>query len=698
MLDAVIMSDRSDAVRPTDRTINTDMITAPSTIPAQVQLPAAGTRSRVEYDVFAAEHHSFQANKYKPTDTQRKGMRSSFRHSSPSPDPSSPSGFRTWPNSPLHLSFSESLMDGNVAAAEAIITRWDPEKSSYAKVTSLFYEHRREAREYLQAARNLQRSMHFYISQSPVSEKLVHTQRLMKIAMKRLEKEFYQILAANRDMLDPESVSARSSTTAASSVSDYDDDVGSDDEIQVIRNSIQEVEREASLVMSDLRAIAECMIASGYGKECLKIYKSMRKSIVEEGIYRLGFEHVCSKQIEKMEWMALERKIKNWISVMRICFKTLFYGERMLCDQVLTGADSVREGCFSEIAKEAAAHLLQFPETVTRCRKSPEKIFRFLDLYDTISELWPDLESIFSYESTSEVRTQAINSLVELGDGIRAMLAQFESAIQKHPSRSAVPGGGLHPLTRYAMNYLSFLSDYSEILSDIFPDFQPQSRTRPPPQTVLLNTPTQENPQSAIAARLEWLIFTLLCKLDKKAECYKDVGLSYLFLANNLNYVVSKVNGCNLRYIIGDEWVSKHTSKIQQYAANYRSTSWKKVISALPEEITADISPPQKSFKTRFDEFNSAFEAACRAQSGWAVPDEKLREEIKESVAKMMVPGYRLFVEKYEVLSRSGGSDDHLLRFSAEDLENYISDLFSKSAISGSASGSASGSSSHSRR
>ncbi|KAL6011209.1 hypothetical protein ACLOJK_001654 [Asimina triloba] len=629
----------------------------------------------------------------------RKGMRSVFFHpSSPSPDLSSPSGFRTWPNSPLHLSFSESLMDGNLATAEAIITRWDPESSSYAKVTSLFYENRREAREYLQAARNLQRSMHFYISQSPASEKLVHAQRLMQIAMKRLEKEFYQILAANRDMLDPESVSARSSTTAASSVSDYDDDVGSDDEIQVIRNSIQEVEREASLVMSDLRAIAECMIASGYGKECLKIYKSMRKSIVEEGIYRLGFEHVRSKQIEKMEWKALERKIKNWIYVMRICFKTLFYGERMLCDQVFTGADSVREACFSEIAKEAAAHLLQFPEAITRCRKSPEKIFRFLDLYDTISELWPELESIFSYESTSEVRTQAIKSLVELGDGIRAMLAQFESAIQKHPSRSAVPGGGLHPLTRYAMNYLSFLSDYSEILSDIFPNFQPQSRTPPPPQTVLLNTPTQENPQSAIAARLEWLIFTLLCKLDKKAELYKHVGLSYLFLANNLNYVVSKVNGCNLRYIIGDEWVSKQTSKIQQYTANYRGTSWKKVISALPEEITADISPPQKAFKTRFHEFNSAFEAACRAQSGWAVPDEKLREEIKESVAKMIVPGYRLLVEKYEVLSRSGGNDDHLLRFSAEDLENYISDLFSRSAISGSVSGSVSSSSSHSRR
>ncbi|KAL6006590.1 hypothetical protein ACLOJK_032083 [Asimina triloba] len=46
------------------------------------------------------------------------------------------------PSSPIYPSQSESFMDGNIAAAETIISKWDPDSSSYARVTSLFYESR----------------------------------------------------------------------------------------------------------------------------------------------------------------------------------------------------------------------------------------------------------------------------------------------------------------------------------------------------------------------------------------------------------------------------------------------------------------------------------------------------------------------------------------------------------------------------
>ncbi|KAI3509675.1 hypothetical protein L1887_25146 [Cichorium endivia] len=50
------------------------------------------------------------------------------------------------------------------------------------------------------------------------------------VAAKRLEKEFYQILSVNRDVLDSESVSNRSSR-ARSSVSDDDEASKEDDRI-----------------------------------------------------------------------------------------------------------------------------------------------------------------------------------------------------------------------------------------------------------------------------------------------------------------------------------------------------------------------------------------------------------------------------------------------------------------------------------
>ncbi|XP_058109844.1 exocyst complex component EXO70H1-like [Magnolia sinica] len=626
-----------------------------------------------------------------------KGMRTFFSHhhskspsssipSSPSHTrPSSPYYYHTRPSSPLHLSFSESMMDETISTAESIITKWDPESSSYSKITSLFNENRREAREFLQSVRDLQRSMHFYANHNSSSHNLVHAQTLMQTAMKRLEKEFYQILATNRDQLDPESVSGRSSTGTRSSLSDNEEDVGSEDEIQIAGNSIQEVEREASIAMADLQAIAEGMISSGYGKECVKIYKIMRKSIVDEGIYRLGFEQMSSKHIPKMDWEVLEHKIKKWVNVSKIAVKTLFYSERILCDYVFTTSNTIKESCFSEIAKDAATHLFAFPETVAKCKKSPEKMFRFLDLYDTISELWPYIDSIFSCESTSIIKTQVINSLIKLGDGIRTMLAEFESAMQKDSSRSPILGGGLHPLTRYVMNYLCFLGDYKEALADIFADY-PLQVQHPMPETMLQNSLTAENPLSAISTRLQWLIFVLLCKLDGKAELYKDVGLLYLFLANNLQYVVSKVRGCDLRYILGADWISKHESKVWQYVANYERMAWSMVASTLPQNPTAEMAP--QMVKERFREFNSAFEAAYRSESGWVVPDGKLRDEIKVSVAKKIVPVYRAFYDKYRVLLR--GEKGNFVRFAPEDLEIYLSDLFHGNGNSGSGSGSVS--------
>ncbi|ONK76996.1 uncharacterized protein A4U43_C02F2040 [Asparagus officinalis] len=69
---------------------------------------------------------------------------------------------------------------------------------------------------------------------------------------------------------------------------------------------------------------------------------------------------------------------------------------------------------------------------------------------------------------------------------------------------------------------------------------------------------------SAMSMRVAWLILVLLCKLDGKAEIYKDVALSYLFLANNLQYVVKKVKESRLTAILGYDWVFKHEAKVKQ--------------------------------------------------------------------------------------------------------------------------------------
>lgn len=573
-------------------------------------------------------------------------------------------------------SFSDSTVSQIVETAAQSIMKWNPEETSpYAKVTSLFYENKREAQNFIKCVNDLQKTMHFMVSEDSTSEILVHAQNLMLIAMKRLQKEFYQTLSMNRAHLDPESVSTRSSRTSArSSISNYDDDSGAtDDEIRAAGDSISEVEQVSSIAMSDLRSIAECMISSGYAKECVNIYKSVRKSIIDEGIYRLGVEKLSSSHINKMEWEVLEILIKNWLEAMTIAMKTLFNGERILCDHVFAFSDSIRESCFSDIAKEGAQLLFQFPEILAKSKRSPEKMFRVLDMYNSISILLPEIESIFSFESTSLVRVQALTSLVRLGESVRAMLSDFQAKIHKDSSKSPVHGGGVHRLTIDVMNYISLFADYSIVLVDIFQDWPPQEKSMSP-ELYLKSPDTDDSPTSAISRPIAWIILVLLCKLDVKAKHYKDNSLSYLFIANNLQYIISIVRTSNLQYLVGEDWVAKHEDKVKQFATKYEKLAWGKVFSSLPENPTAAIFPEQA--KLIFQNFNVNFEETYRTQKRSIVSDAKLRDEIKLSIARKFVPVYKEFYDTHTLDVETERHFRRFVKYTPEDLDNYLSNLF----------------------
>ncbi|XP_059458687.1 exocyst complex component EXO70H1-like [Corylus avellana] len=591
----------------------------------------------------------------------------------------------TSPSTPRHK-FSETMMEENIENAESIISKWDPSSSSNTKATSLFQHNRKEAKDFLMSVRGLRRAMHFLISENSMSEKLILAQSLMQIAMKRLEKEFYQILSENRDHLDPESLSGRSSS--GSSNSDCQDEVQSD-ELEMAGEAITEVERVSALAMTDLKSIADCMISSGYGKECVKMYKIIRKSIVDEGLYRLGIEKFRSSQIHKMNREDFEHMIKKWITATRIAVRRLYSGERVICDHVFSASETIRESCFSEITKEGATNLFRFPELIAKTKHSLDKIFLLMDLYEAIFELWPEIELIFNFQSTSAIRLQALSSL-KLGDSIRTILSEFESTIQKDSSRTLVLGGGIHPLTQSAMSYISSLADYNTVLSSIIINNPSPATSLPLPESYFESPTANDGTAAAVSVYLAWLTLVLLCKLDSKAELYKDASLSYLFLANNLHFIVETVRTTNLKHLLGNDWVLKHTKKAKQYASSYELMAWTKVFSSLPAQTSPAITP--ETAKECFTRFNVAFEEAHRKQTSWVVQDGKLRDELKVSIAKKLIPVYREFYDTHLVMLTGEKNLEYLLRFSPDDLGNYLSDLFHGTSTSGSSTSTSSSS------
>ncbi|KAL5986095.1 hypothetical protein ACLOJK_028085 [Asimina triloba] len=593
---------------------------------------------------------------------------SSSPSSSPSlsSSPKCPSTPRKSPKSPLHLHspLSETMMEETISVADAVI-------SKHAADHGPFFSDRRQAGEFLQIIKNLQQSMLFLISvPHPNSHHdLVRAQTLMQAAMKRLEREFHHILAANRNYPDAESMSDHSSLRSGA-LDNEGCDTGSEED------SIQEVQ---GAPMLDLRSIAECMISSGYGKECVRIYRTVRKSVLDEGLYTLGFERMNPHQIHKLDWEMAEPRIRKWLNSSKAAVKTLFSGERALCDHVFAASESVRETCFAEIAKEAAVVLFVFPESIAgRCKKSPERILPILDLCDALSELMPDVESIFSYESTSAVRSQAAAALSKASDVARYMIRDFETAMQKDASRTPAAGGGIHPLTRDAMDYICSLAEYHRILTEIYIN-HPLPVQSPFLGMLLDSSPAADTPSSIVAVRFAWLVLVLLCKLDGKAELYKDVGLSYLFLANNHEYIIAKTRTSRLQYILGYDWISTHEAKAQQYASGYEKTTWGKVFATLPEDPAAEMDREAAAEVGR--RFSQAFAAVLRSQAEWVVPDGKMREGIKSSVKKKMAAAYREFWWRYHRAALLGNANDGEITTPVH-LEKCLSELFLASAVS----------------
>ncbi|XP_057781654.1 exocyst complex component EXO70H1 [Salvia miltiorrhiza] len=525
---------------------------------------------------------------------------------------------------PRPRSLSEIMAEECISCASYLIRKWQVDAGKFGTLSSLFLSDREEAEKLLEATIGLQRAMKYHVKLSTTSDELVGAQALMQIAMQRLKFEFYAILSANRnDCVSENRESAAAAAAAPRPAS------------------------ESERAVEDLKSVAECMIACGYGKECVNIYRIVRKSIVDEAIYCLGIERLSSAQLKKMEWTALETRIQRWLSAVNIVVRKLFYREKVICDAVFSSSKKIAEACFAAVSRDAAADLFAFAENVCNCKKllSPEKVFRLLDIYEAISDFWPDIEFIFSDKLSS--------AQMKLRETVRAMLGQFEEAIRKD-SAQPPPGGGVHPLTRYVMNFLEFLGDYAAAVSNILQD-----------SPLKVRSPASGGDE--ISRRLSWLILVLLCKLDGKAAAYDDVALSYLYLANNLNYVVSKARNSNLGILIGKNWIREHEAKVQTYLANYERIGWSNVISAVPENPAA-VTPPSK-VREFLELFYVSFEDACRKQRSWVIPDPKIREGVKISLAKRILSGYR-------VLCKQGKRVGLIVRYTPEDLDNYLADLF----------------------
>ncbi|OVA08321.1 Exocyst complex protein Exo70 [Macleaya cordata] len=593
-------------------------------------------------------------------------------------------------------------------AAEKLILRWDSTASEEAKEHMIFEGDRWEADQYLHAVDEIQRSMESLTIPSDQNK----VKSAIQVAMARLEDEFRNILVTHSNPVETDLLidlnsstfsSSRTTSTGEFNDEDYPEygeqsnrgenheggEGSSSSTSYRSTSSIREIDLIPPEAINDLHSIAERMISAGYLRECLQVYGTIRKSAIEACFCRLGVEKLSIGDVQRLDWDALVVKIRRWIRAANICIRILFSSEKRLCEQIFEGLEpDAVDSCFMETVKSYAIQLLNFADAISISKRSPEKLFKILDLHDSLSDLLPDIDAVFESDSSESIRVQAGEILVRLAEASRGILSEFENLVQREPSKIPVPGGTIHPLTRYVMNYISLISDYKQTLIELIVR-KPLSGSRysSDPISSEMEFLETEN-RSPLALHLIWIILNLQFNLEGKSKHYKDASLPHLFFMNNIHYILQKVKGSpELREMIGDDYLKKLSGKVRQSAMNYQRSTWLRILYCLRDEglhVSGSFSSgvSKTVLRERFKAFNSIFEEVHRTQVTWLVPDTQLREELRISISEKLIPAYRSFLGRFRSQIENGRHPEMYIKYSVEDIETAVLDFFEGHTVS----------------
>ncbi|KAL2463978.1 exocyst subunit exo70 family protein A2 [Forsythia ovata] len=534
-------------------------------------------------------------------------------------------------------------IDKTLKVAEVILGQFDLKRQAEAKILRGPHE---DLESYLEAVDQLRSIVRFFSGNKSLKSSIGvinQANNLLGKAIFKLEEEFRQLLTSYSKPVEPDRLfdCLPNSLRPSAASSGGGDATGTKPHSEHQTKSLETaVFHPPALIpariMPLLHDLAQQMVEAGQQQQLFNIYRETRSSAVEQTLRKLGVERLSKDDVQKMQWEVLEAKIGDWIHFMRIVVKLLFVAEKSVCDQIFDH-ESLRDQCFAEVTANSVAMLLSFGEAIAKSRRSPEKLFVLLDMYEIMREIQPDMDIIFGSKYCGEMREAAKVLTKRLAQTAQETFGDFEEAVEKDATKTAVLDGTVHPLTSYVINYVKFVFDYQSTLKQLFKEFNDGDEDEQ-----LASITTQDNAGSP------------------KSEA-KD--------------------------LLGDDWVQIHRRVVQQHANQYKRISWSKILQCLSIQglqggsgsfgdggSTTNVS--RAMIKDRFKSFNIQFEELHQRQSQWTVPDTELRESLRLAVAEVLLPAYRSFIKRYGPLIQGGKNPQKYIRYSPEDLERMLAEFF----------------------
>ncbi|XP_021761492.1 exocyst complex component EXO70E2-like [Chenopodium quinoa] len=470
---------------------------------------------------------------------------------------------------------------------------------------------------------------------------------VLQVAMQRLEEELVHVLGHQRQSYVPREVEG-------------DEPEGSGEQEDV---NFDLIDPEA---IPFLKSIKKVMFDAKYDQDFCAAYVKTQKEALEDCLIGLGMETVSIDELVRMDWNIMASKIKTWVLVIRTAVQVYFSAEKRLCDEILGKSEPFVSLCLTNITKSAMTCLFNFGHAMALGPHTPEKLFYILDMYEVLVEIQGKINEFFSEEGGSYVKTEFEEVKSRLGDSARATFLGFGEVILSDPTLDPFPGGGVHPLSSYVMNYIIvYLPDYCKTLNTLLHEKDEDANN------VTTNQVLPE--KSLLASNLRSIVAKLKFNLEKKSHLYRDAALQHIFLMNNTHYIQQKVINSEQQKLFGDDWIRTQIVSYQQHATSYVRSTWSSVVASLRDDgiPSGSGSGVKLVLKEKIRVFSVAFEDVYRSQTGWCIRDEQLREELRISISQKVILAYQSFIgrhKKYDI--------EKYVKYDSDDLENLLRDFF----------------------
>ncbi|BBM97079.1 exocyst complex component 7 [Marchantia polymorpha subsp. ruderalis] len=502
---------------------------------------------------------------------------------------------------------------------------------------------------------------------------------LLQVALGKLDLEFRRILLQHSAPLPPSELVLPPPPTPAPAPADSNSEFGAGVGVEEEPVSAPLPVLMPAEVTETLRTIVERLEGHRWTDNVLEIYRESRlapiRQTVQEQMRAEYLVHGSAEKIDKLAWEELEGMIAQWTQHVQVACRVVFKAERRLCTRVFATVEKERWiRCWGRLGAAGFLPFLAFGEGVAQSETAPAKLFKLLDMYETMDQLLASVFEVFEGADAAlgEIRVRARELQRKVVVRASETLAEFGRSVEEGAG-DAPANGERSRLCSYVVNYVKYLvSDfYGPIMAKVLR---------------VHNRRDGEGDESRdrdrwLAAGVQRMMQALEKHVTRQGKSYEDASLGHIFMMNNLWYMVSRVKDSELGPLLGDAWVKDTRGKVRQHTLYYQRETWGRMLAFLTREGLAVSSgnrgATRELARQRVRSFTQSFDEVTLRHGKWVIPDAELREGVELAVAQMVVPAYRSFIQTFRSLLDPGSTvGSRHIKYSPEDLERILDDLF----------------------